>query len=38
VRIKAMADRLGDLAPGLEHAVRTIRTTMIAAQGGMGGG
>ncbi|MFK0150710.1 GPP34 family phosphoprotein [Streptomyces sp. NPDC090499] len=36
-RIDACTGRLGSLAPGLEHAVRALPTTMIAAQGGMGG-
>ncbi|MET9087812.1 GPP34 family phosphoprotein [Streptomyces sp. NPDC004237] len=36
-RIDACTGRLGALAPGLEQAVRTLPTTMIAAQGGMGG-
>ncbi|MFJ9345404.1 GPP34 family phosphoprotein [Streptomyces sp. NPDC101237] len=36
-RIDALTGRLGALAPGLEKAVRGLRTTMIAAQGGMGG-
>ncbi|MFG2958382.1 hypothetical protein ACGF5O_32265 [Streptomyces sp. NPDC048291] len=36
-RIDACTGRLGTLAPGLEHAVRALPTTMIAAQGGMGG-
>jgi hypothetical protein len=37
-RIDALTGRLGTLAPGLEKAVRGLRTTMVAAQGGMGGG
>ncbi|KOV88837.1 membrane protein [Streptomyces sp. NRRL WC-3618] len=37
-RIDACTGRLADLAPGLEKAVRALPTTMIAAQGGMGGG
>jgi hypothetical protein len=37
-RIDACTSTLGALAPGLEKAVRTLPTTMIAAQGGMGGG
>lgn len=37
-RIDALTGRLGDAAPGLGRAVRGIRTTMVAAQGGMGGG
>ncbi|MFG2576984.1 GPP34 family phosphoprotein [Streptomyces sp. NPDC048481] len=36
-RIDACTRSLGVLAPGLEKAVRTLPTTMIAAQGGMGG-
>lgn len=36
-RIDDLTGRLGELAPGLETAVRGLRTTMIAAQGGMGG-
>ncbi|MFJ6706121.1 MULTISPECIES: GPP34 family phosphoprotein [unclassified Streptomyces] len=36
-RIDALTGRLGAVAPGLETAVRGLRTTMIAAQGGMGG-
>ncbi|MEU8928398.1 GPP34 family phosphoprotein [Streptomyces sp. NPDC048409] len=36
-RIDALTGRLGAVAPGLEKAVRGLRTTMIAAQGGMGG-
>ncbi|MFE2971915.1 GPP34 family phosphoprotein [Streptomyces sp. NPDC059340] len=36
-RIDACTGCLGALAPGLEKAVRTLPTTMIAAQGGMGG-
>ncbi|MET7701305.1 GPP34 family phosphoprotein [Streptomyces sp. NPDC005485] len=36
-RIDALTGRLGELAPGLETAVHGMRTTMIAAQGGMGG-
>ncbi|MFE5138391.1 GPP34 family phosphoprotein [Streptomyces fagopyri] len=36
-RIDACTERLGALAPGLETAVRALPTTMIAAQGGMGG-
>ena len=36
-RIDACTGRLGDLAPGLEKAVRGLSMTMIAAQGGMGG-
>lgn len=36
-RIDACTRRLTDLAPGLEKAVRALPTTMIAAQGGMGG-
>ncbi|NEB00474.1 GPP34 family phosphoprotein [Streptomyces sp. SID13726] len=36
-RIDACTGRLGTLAPGLEQAVRDLPTTMIAAQGGMGG-
>ncbi|MFF4901923.1 GPP34 family phosphoprotein [Streptomyces sp. NPDC001068] len=37
-RVDALTGRLGALAPGLEKAVRGLRTTMVAAQGGMGGG
>lgn len=37
-RIDACTGTLGALAPGLENAVRALPTTMIAAQGGMGGG
>ncbi|MFF2382492.1 GPP34 family phosphoprotein [Streptomyces sp. NPDC058108] len=37
-RIDACTGRLGTLAPGLERAVRALPTTMVAAQGGMGGG
>ncbi|MFE3163111.1 GPP34 family phosphoprotein [Streptomyces sp. NPDC059224] len=37
-RVDALTGRLGSLAPGLEKAVRGLRTTVIAAQGGMGGG
>ncbi|WP_420010348.1 GOLPH3/VPS74 family protein [Streptomyces collinus] len=36
-RIDACTKSLACLAPGLEHAVRDLPTTMIAAQGGMGG-
>ncbi|MEU3827480.1 GPP34 family phosphoprotein [Streptomyces sp. NPDC029080] len=36
-RIDACTGRLAVLAPGLEKAVRALPTTMIAAQGGMGG-
>ncbi|MDX2592079.1 GPP34 family phosphoprotein [Streptomyces sp. WI03-4A] len=36
-RIDACTKSLATLAPGLEHAVRALPTTMIAAQGGMGG-
>jgi len=36
-RVDACTGRLGALAPGLEKAVRALPTTMIAAQGGMGG-
>ncbi|UKY47567.1 GOLPH3/VPS74 family protein [Streptomyces inhibens] len=36
-RIEALTDRLGDIAPGLDKAVHSLRITMIAAQGGMGG-
>ncbi|GGN64547.1 hypothetical protein GCM10011579_034040 [Streptomyces albiflavescens] len=36
-RIDDLTGRLGELAPGLEATVRGLRTTMIAAQGGMGG-
>ncbi|WP_369244324.1 GPP34 family phosphoprotein [Streptomyces sp. R41] len=36
-RIDACTGQLGALAPGLEKAVRALPTTMIAAQGGMGG-
>jgi hypothetical protein len=37
-RIDTCTGSLAVLAPGLEHAVRTLPTTMIAARGGMGGG
>jgi hypothetical protein len=37
-RIDACTGCLATLAPGLETAVRALPTTMIAAQGGMGGG
>ncbi|MGW0134324.1 GOLPH3/VPS74 family protein [Streptomyces sp. NPDC003299] len=37
-RIDACTGSLATLAPGLERAVRALPTTMIAAQGGMGGG
>jgi len=37
-RIDACTGSLAALAPGLEKAVRALPTTMIAAQGGMGGG
>jgi hypothetical protein len=37
-RIEALTSRVGTIAPGLEKAFEGIRTTMIAAQGGMGGG
>ncbi|MFF9113537.1 GPP34 family phosphoprotein [Streptomyces sp. NPDC014805] len=37
-RIDACTGTLGALGPGLEQAVRALPTTMIAAQGGMGGG
>ncbi|MGW4439628.1 GOLPH3/VPS74 family protein [Streptomyces sp. NPDC004596] len=37
-RIDACTGTLAALAPGLEAAVRALPTTMIAAQGGMGGG
>lgn len=36
-RIDACTGHLATFAPGLEKAVRTLPTTMIAAQGGMGG-
>ncbi|MGW1209426.1 GOLPH3/VPS74 family protein [Streptomyces sp. NPDC002499] len=36
-RIDACTGRLAALGPGLEKAVRALPTTMIAAQGGMGG-
>ncbi|MFJ9249065.1 GPP34 family phosphoprotein [Streptomyces sp. NPDC101776] len=36
-RIDACTGSLAALAPGLEKVVRTLPTTMIAAQGGMGG-
>ncbi|MDF3301747.1 GOLPH3/VPS74 family protein [Streptomyces tropicalis] len=36
-RIDACTGRIAPLAPGLEKAVRALPTTMIAAQGGMGG-
>ncbi|WP_330460192.1 GPP34 family phosphoprotein [Streptomyces sp. NBC_00820] len=36
-RIDACTGRLAALAPGLESAVRALPTTVIAAQGGMGG-
>jgi hypothetical protein len=37
-RIEALTSRVGTIAPGVEQAFDGIRTTMIAAQGGMGGG
>jgi hypothetical protein len=37
-RIEALTSRVGTIAPGLKQAFDGIRTTMIAAQGGMGGG
>jgi hypothetical protein len=37
-RIDACTRRLGGLAPGLEKAVRSLPTTVLAARGGMGGG
>jgi Golgi phosphoprotein 3 GPP34 len=37
-RIEALTSRVGTIAPGLGQALEGIRTTMIAAQGGMGGG
>ncbi|MER7585309.1 GPP34 family phosphoprotein [Kitasatospora sp. NPDC097691] len=37
-RITALTDRLADQAPGLARAVAGLNLTMIAAQGGMGGG
>ncbi|WP_330288910.1 GOLPH3/VPS74 family protein [Streptomyces sp. NBC_00576] len=37
-RIDACTGSLAALAPGLEKAVRALPTTVIAAQGGMGGG
>jgi hypothetical protein len=37
-RIDACTRRLGGLAPGLERAVRSLPTTVLAARGGMGGG
>lgn len=36
-RIEELTTRLGDAVPGLDKALRGIRMTMIAAQGGMGG-
>ncbi|MFE5191521.1 GPP34 family phosphoprotein [Streptomyces sp. NPDC056628] len=36
-RIDACTSRLAALAPGLERAVRALPTTMVAAQGGVGG-
>ncbi|GAB3152852.1 hypothetical protein GCM10027258_54580 [Amycolatopsis stemonae] len=35
-RIEELTDRVGEVAPGLEKALRGIRLTMIAAQGGLG--
>ncbi|MFD9596153.1 GPP34 family phosphoprotein [Kitasatospora sp. NPDC059973] len=37
-RIAALTARLGERAPGLAKAVDGLGTTMVAAQGGMGGG
>ncbi|MEA2234575.1 MAG: hypothetical protein QOD83_4391 [Solirubrobacteraceae bacterium] len=37
-RIEALTERVGAIAPGLEKAFQGIRTTMVAAQGGIGGG
>ncbi|MFI5704541.1 GPP34 family phosphoprotein [Streptomyces xanthochromogenes] len=37
-RLDAMTGRLDAIAPGLGRAVRGLPTTMVAAQGGMGGG
>jgi hypothetical protein len=37
-RIDALTSRVGAIAPGLGPAFQSIRMTMIAAQGGMGGG
>ncbi|MFF3155490.1 GPP34 family phosphoprotein [Streptomyces sp. NPDC057910] len=37
-RLDAMTGRLDALAPGLGRAVRSLGTTLVAAQGGMGGG
>ncbi|GAA2747149.1 hypothetical protein GCM10010440_41820 [Kitasatospora cinereorecta] len=37
-RITALTDRLADHAPGLARAVAGLNLTMIAGQGGMGGG
>ncbi|MFG2721869.1 GPP34 family phosphoprotein [Streptomyces sp. NPDC048416] len=37
-RIDALTGRLDDIAPSLGRAVRGLGTTLVAAQGGMGGG
>ncbi len=37
-RVTALTDRLATDAPGLARAVSGLNLTMIAAQGGMGGG
>jgi Golgi phosphoprotein 3 (GPP34) len=37
-RIEALTDRMSAVAPGLQRAFQGIRTTTIAAQGGIGGG
>ncbi|MFC9327352.1 GPP34 family phosphoprotein [Kitasatospora sp. NPDC057015] len=37
-RITALTDRLADQAPGLARAVTGLNLTMVAGQGGMGGG
>jgi len=37
-RIEALTERVGAIAPGLKKAFQGIRTTMVAAQGGIGGG
>ena len=36
-QVEALTVRVGEIAPGLEKAVRAISMTMIAAQGGLGG-
>ena len=37
-RLDALTGRLDAIAPGLGRAVRGLGTTLVAAQGGMGGG